>query len=126
MQSACRWHCSGFDIGALVRHGNVSDNALVDQLCNGRRVGLGQQGVGPCAWRVGMRPIAALIQQLRQRAPGGTSYPPWLLYGGAGARAFCSNQPIHAASKVRIHETVLLQDLYDYWLAPVVCGEATR
>ena len=88
MQGACRRNCSGFNVGAFVRHGNVTDNALVDQLRNGRRVRLGQQGVGPCTWRVGMRPIAALIQQLRQRAPGGASYTPRLLYGGAGTWAF--------------------------------------
>jgi len=41
VQSARKRSCSGITIGALVRHGNVNDNALVDQLCNGRRVGLG-------------------------------------------------------------------------------------
>jgi len=88
MQSACRRSCNGGTFGTLVRHSNVNDNALVDQLHNGRRVRLGQQGVGSRAWRVGMRPIAALVQQLRQRAPGGAGYTPRLLYGGAGARAF--------------------------------------
>ena len=42
VQSARRRSCCGIGIGVLVRHGNVGDNALVDQLCNGRRVGLGE------------------------------------------------------------------------------------
>ena len=67
MQSARRRSCSGIRIGALVRHRNIYDNALMDQLDNGRRIGLGEQGVRTGTWRVGMRPVAALIEQLRQR-----------------------------------------------------------
>ena len=71
------------------------------------------------AWRVGVRPIAALIPQLRQRAPKRASYPPWLLDGGAGARAFGSNQRIHAAVEVRIDKSMRLQELGGFRLAPI-------
>ena len=65
MQSACRRSCSGCLFGALVRHSNVSDNAFMDQIGDGRRIRLGQQGVGSCTRRVGVRPVTALVKQLR-------------------------------------------------------------
>ena len=65
MQSACSKNCSGSYVGGFARHGNVVDDALVDLLYNGRRVGLSQRGVGSRVWRVDMRPIAELVQQLR-------------------------------------------------------------
>ena len=119
MPSACSRDCGGRDLSAFARGSNVVDNALMDPLYNRSCVCLREQGVRAGAWRVGMRPIAALIQQLRQRAPGRASCPPWLLDGGAGARAVGSNQPIHAAVEVLIDKSMRLQELGDFRQAPI-------
>ena len=66
-----------------------------------------------------MRHIAALIQQLRKLAPGGTSYVPWLVDGGAGASAFGSYQPIHATVKVCKQKLFVTQELLNLRLAPM-------
>ena len=47
MKSGCGGSRGGLDIGALARRSNVVDNALVDLLHNGRRVGMGFKVLGP-------------------------------------------------------------------------------
>ena len=109
----------GHAVFCLVHRSYVVDNRLVNYIGNFGSVTLSEQGVGACARRMVMGPIAPLAQQVRQRAVRGTCYSPRLLDWHAGITTSRRNETVHASVKVCKDKAVLGQELDNAVVLPI-------